>query len=827
MPHVGAELLAHKANAYLPHIARKIIASGGDIINYQTNCLLCIFPPSPETLHNPYEIEFKSVETKWRKYQNLSLSVKNIIANDPEKQQKLNNLNAKFEAIKQKFIHKKFENEKQQKQCIQKNVFAAILCANKLQQEFGNMDLGVNYSATKNKRKKKHTKFEFRIKIGIGVGKTNLVIIGGAKNGNVKKYQYLICGDAVIQAFDCVNDCDYVTNRMVVISQNMYNIEGISDYYICGEINKFALKKDKQNKLEHLSSYNITNTNSLLVHGYIRQLFLVVYIPDTIFSLCLLFYVRINLNNRYCVSSINKKRTRVRIRRTRYDVVYADEYNCLASKVVNYVTDGVRLYSKTRQRLWTAELRELTILHASLSWNIRYLSKLTRRMLNKLHNTIVTIQLIIYKCNGCFNKFIIDDRGSYIMATFYGSVLNAVYAALMLEQNFNNIGIGLSYGTVFTGIMGSRGIQRTYDVIGESVSLSARLMAISKKNPVKLGKIVVDKSVYVRAKTQIPNVWKNLSTFYTKGRAETIQIYTVLKCKIPINPVSMIDEDKYSMSFLITRYMVDIYCEIDLFLKNDRHLGKVFLFEYEPGNETNLFRQIQLRNSKDLWFLYGKAYEYHKYIGTKYIIWKQIMMRYSSKYSLLFSQNRYRFKLWVKQRRCDLLCWLFLVNEFVDLGDYKLVQQEFVSCDYSKANLNKKLSVKCCDLDKYRFDIMFLLLEWSARIKPIAIVIDNLHFLNEKDLQMTRRLSCLIHKGILKNIILLISSTPIYSHKYDSLFKDKYIEIKQTFCKHKIVMPLKQWNYNETKHFMCNYINVAHWSNRIIMMFDIFCGGRP
>ena len=79
----------------------------------------------------------------------------------------------------------------------------------------------------------------------------------------------------------------------------------------------------------------------------------------------------------------------------------------------------------------------------------------------------------------------------------------AVLAALELRSKIGNkkqpAAIGISCGTVFVGIIGSKGVRREYGILGDKVNLSARLMGLSKKNPVKLGEVIVDHSVFLRS----------------------------------------------------------------------------------------------------------------------------------------------------------------------------------------------------------------------------------------------------------------------------------------------------------------------------------------
>ena len=432
------------------------------------------------------------------------------------------------------------------------------------------------------------------------------------------------------------------------------------------------------------------------------------------------------------------------------------------------------------QQIWTGELREVTILFISLPWDAKSLAKITKQKLERLQNIIYTLQSVIYKFQGSLNKFLIDDKGSTVMAVFglppvahENDPARAVLAALELREKIGGnpepAAIGLSCGTVFVGIIGSKGIRREYGILGDKVNLSARLMVLSKKNPVKLGEVIVDQSVYLRSKKEIRIEWTDLHLTKVKGKNKKIHMWRPSKLNIPISAhkighaVYLETSDKKSLK--------EINNEIELFFKSNNNsnntknkIGRVILIEGEIAiGKTSLLGQIQVQNSRKLWFLWGKANEFHEcHTSIKYIVWKQIMIGFSSRYSLLTPKNRYLLKKYIKQRRPDLLNYLYLISDILDLGDYKLLEEEFLNIKYSKKNLKKSLLIKNQNiLSNKRHDLIFIILEWASRIKPISIIIDELQYLCKADWQITRRLCGLIYNGILKNILIFLGSTAI------------------------------------------------------------------
>eukprot|EP01084_Bolivina_argentea_P175242 303521_1 len=804
MGDLGTEILAHKINAYLPHIAKKIVGSGGDVVKFAGDALICVWPPPPETIFNEHELEYKRVEKIWRRYQNRSDAEKKDLAS---KCVKIQQLNSEFEEIKKKYLSKKYTNEMSQKECVKKNVFAAIQCAIEIQQQFGSMDLTGAYSKNhkyyhnhkvqnnkqrKNKRKRKNKrqneKIEFRVKVGIGIGKIHLLIVGGA----LGRCEYLICGDGLIQAFDCENDCDPKENRMIVISEKVSKIDGMNDNFLLKKVSK--------------------------VEDGIRP-------------------------NNFIIIGVNKKsKNRSKIARQHYGHLIPDISNNLAIKLTSYVPAAVKPHLDMPQQIWTGELREVTILFVSLPWNARSFAKFTSSILTELQRMIYTLQSVIYKYQGSLNKFIVDDKGSTVMCVFglppvahENDPARAVLAALELREKIGRkkqpAAIGLSCGTVFVGIIGSKGVRREYGILGDKVNLSARLMALSKKNPVKLGEVIVDDSVYQRAKKEIRIEWNDLGWIWVKGKMDKVHIWRPSTNNIPISAhkigqaVYLETSDKISLKTITN--------EIEVFKgkKQNMKTGKIILVEGEIGiGKTSLLGQIQVRNATFIWFLWGKANEFHQCYDTPYIVWKQILLGFSSRFSLITTKNRYLFSLYIKQRRLDLFKWLFLINDLIDLGNYKLLEPQYQSLKYSLENKNKYDMYSEYKIDKYRHDIIFLLLEWVARIKPIAIIIDELQYLTKKDWQITRRLCFLVKKQIIKNIIVFLGSTPIDNQRYRPLFKkdkliNKFTEIRLKYT-NKVIQP-SSWGLHKTQFFIKKYLDIGHVSERVVTTVHSQCGGRP
>lgn len=226
-------------------------------------------------------------------------------------------------------------------------VHVAVQCAIQIQNEFKSMDL----TPAANRRSGVEP-IEFRVKLGIGVGRVHVLIVGGT----LGRLEYLICGNALIQAFDSENDCSVKDDRMIVVSSEVQKL--CSDAFLFKAI------------------------------------------------------AGSTLGNLEIVKRLKK------VRGDQYPRLVPDNSNQLAVKLASYVPAAVRPHLQMPIQTWAGELREVTIMFISLPWHARSLAKVSVKILNELQTIISRLQSIIYKYQGSLNKFLVDDKGSTVMAVF-------------------------------------------------------------------------------------------------------------------------------------------------------------------------------------------------------------------------------------------------------------------------------------------------------------------------------------------------------------------------------------------------------------------------
>ncbi|ETO20149.1 hypothetical protein RFI_17067, partial [Reticulomyxa filosa] len=120
---------------------KKIIAFGGDVVKFAGDALLCVWLPDPQV----------------------------------------------------------FEDMEKQEKELQQLTHLAAKCALDIQNEYGVMKLAGARITENQKRKNGQEDPALRVKLGIGAGKCSLLIVGG----KLDRCEYLVCGDALMQAFKC------------------------------------------------------------------------------------------------------------------------------------------------------------------------------------------------------------------------------------------------------------------------------------------------------------------------------------------------------------------------------------------------------------------------------------------------------------------------------------------------------------------------------------------------------------------------------------------------------------------------------------------------
>eukprot|EP00397_Hematodinium_sp_SG-2012_P000395 GEMP01000395.1.p1 GENE.GEMP01000395.1~~GEMP01000395.1.p1 ORF type:complete len:2128 (+),score=348.42 GEMP01000395.1:152-6535(+) len=138
------------------------------------------------------------------------------------------------------------------------------------------------------------------------------------------------------------------------------------------------------------------------------------------------------------------------------------------------------------------------------------------------------IQIATYREEGNLNKFLVDDKGLLFLLVYglpplvhVDDPVRAVRSCKGMQKLLSSLKLqgrfGVTTGRVFCGVVGSAS-RREYTTMGDTVNLSARLMANAKADSV-----LVDKATYERAKDTI--FFEKLDPIKVKGKQNMIEIF--------------------------------------------------------------------------------------------------------------------------------------------------------------------------------------------------------------------------------------------------------------------------------------------------------------
>jgi class 3 adenylate cyclase len=207
----------------------------------------------------------------------------------------------------------------------------------------------------------------------------------------------------------------------------------------------------------------------------------------------------------------------------------------LETRLKSYVPQAVLSHLDTHEYL--AELRTVSVIFVNL--HVTYVDDVESPKTIQL--SVAAMQAILGRFEGTVRQFLVDDKGSVLIAAFglpplshEDDPLRAVDAALEMQKLLVSLkitpSIGITTGRAFCGAVGSE-TRREYALVGDVVNLSARLMSASKN----FGGILCDETTANAARSSI--LFKDLAPINVKGKKNPIPVFAPLsKVAAPIGP---------------------------------------------------------------------------------------------------------------------------------------------------------------------------------------------------------------------------------------------------------------------------------------------------
>uniref|UniRef100_H3HE67 Adenylate cyclase n=1 Tax=Phytophthora ramorum TaxID=164328 RepID=H3HE67_PHYRM len=197
-----------------------------------------------------------------------------------------------------------------------------------------------------------------------------------------------------------------------------------------------------------------------------------------------------------------------------------------------YVSRAVWPYLDAHDEFWGSELRDVTVLFINLGFSEQDLAQmLGAKELQRLQDAFSSVQKCVYDYEGTINKFLVDDKGSTVIAAFglppvthENDPIRGILASLAICASLGNTdlkaSVGITTGTALCGVVGHQGNRREYTVLGDIVNLSARLMQRAKSEG---GGVITDAATKIY--TQDVLHFEMRPEIMVKGKNESIKIH--------------------------------------------------------------------------------------------------------------------------------------------------------------------------------------------------------------------------------------------------------------------------------------------------------------
>lgn len=349
----------------------------------------------------------------------------------------------------------------------------------------------------------------------------------------------------------------------------------------------------------------------------------------------------------------------------------------------------------------------------------------------KLDRYIQWVQRTLARYEGYLIQLTVGDKGSYLYAAFGAPVAHdneadrAVAAALELRSppaEFDFIGpvqIGLSQGRMRTGAYGSPSRQ-TYGVLGDETNMAARLM-----NKAEPGQILITQQV---AETTVKNYHlQALGPVRVKGRKEPLAVTLVLERRLP---------SPQRPATLFTQPLLAREAELTQLDKNLAAVlmgeGHVVRLEGLAGVGKSHLSAVFVERALGLGFRVGLGYCQSTSQNTAYHPWRQIfraLFRLTDEITDNQVETAAHIKAAIQALNPDWLLRLPLLSDLLGLP---------IPDNPTTAAFEPQLRQEAL------FSLSIEILQEWARERPLLLLIEDAHWLDEASWKLILTLSRVI-----------------------------------------------------------------------------------
>lgn len=274
----------------------------------------------------------------------------------------------------------------------------------------------------------------------------------------------------------------------------------------------------------------------------------------------------------------------------------------------SYVPAAILPHLNSASQQWASELRTITVMFVNLGFNPDDLHDVRRRTIQKVKAVLRAVQSTIYQHEGSLNKFLVDDKGSTLLAATGLPPLaheddpeRAVLAAVMLVRKLRALKqdcyIGVTSGIALCGSVGS-GNRREYSVFGDVVNTGARLMQAAKdmamtSNDIFTGRVLCDNATKTSAQVNPELMFEELPPIHLKGKAGSTEIYQPGKRVKGTGVVPVIwDHQDITLSTGFGGLDVDLIDTVDAMLNDGMAPSPVVIGGENGCGKSTLLRQF-------------------------------------------------------------------------------------------------------------------------------------------------------------------------------------------------------------------------------------------
>ncbi len=194
-----------------------------------------------------------------------------------------------------------------------------------------------------------------------------------------------------------------------------------------------------------------------------------------------------------------------------------------------YIPGAILSRLDAGQTAWLSELRRVTVVFL----NVTGIDYAAPNVLDRIQATMRGLQTALYYYEGSVNQFIVDDKGTTLVAAFglpplthEDDALRGVQAAMMMQARLRELGlqgaIGVTTGQVYSGERGNA-LRREYAMVGDVVNMAARLMQAAAQYKGSAMPILCDEATFHAASTRL--AFDALEPILVKGKTTPIPVY--------------------------------------------------------------------------------------------------------------------------------------------------------------------------------------------------------------------------------------------------------------------------------------------------------------